>query len=323
MSPGPDTQDSDVFAQTMESSLPVVTPGSKAEVPHTLADNPYLLVLNKKTRALKKKLEKIKKTETLVASGKTLNEEQKVLLAGRSNLECALKEHERVRGLLEEVAKEEVACKKDEAPDPPVVPEESLGLAILNRSNPDLTVEGGSAPEILSVCVGTETEMLQGTEVAAQTDISGPMPPAGMDPGEVAEATAVAVSTAKAAAVVEGREKMRSGVRKLLRLLHVTSRFEARGEQLPSEVDFFSKVLLGKTVLPDEADFESCLEQSTEKAIYYLGDCDGMREVARGLTFQRLEEVVSGLSAQEAASPPVAGPGNFTGPVFDFFADGS
>lgn len=65
----------------------------------------------------------------------------------------------------------------------------------------------------------------------------------------VAAAAAQAAQEKKAAAVegeakglAMGRVEAASGVSKILRLLHVAGRFEAKGDRLPTAVDFFSKV---------------------------------------------------------------------------------
>lgn len=101
--------------------------------------------------------------------------------------------------------------------------------------------------------VGVCTEPLHREDAEAQTDLSGPPPPAGLDPGEVSAAVSAAAVLAseekdKAAeegfdrGVEAGRAEATAGVSKLLRVLHVASRFEAKGERLPTAVDFFSKV---------------------------------------------------------------------------------
>ena len=102
--------------------------------------------------------------------------------------------------------------------------------------------------------IGVSTEPPAATEEAeVQTDVSGPPPPPGLDPRTVSEAVAMAATLAsqekdKAAreaekrGVEKGRAEVAAGLSKVLRLLHVASRFEAKGQRLPSAVDFFSKV---------------------------------------------------------------------------------
>lgn len=77
------------------------------------------------------------------------------------------------------------------------------------------------------------------------------------------------------------------------------------------------KVLLGKTVAPDEADFDGCLDQSVERAILYLDPHNSARDVAPGVNYQRLQEMVAALRDQ-ITNPPAA-----QGPVFNFFGDAS
>lgn len=101
--------------------------------------------------------------------------------------------------------------------------------------------------------VGVSTDPVATEEAAAQTDSSGPPPPPGLDPRTVSEAVAMAATLAsqekeKAAREAEergiatGRAEATAGLSKVLRLLHVASRFEAKGKRLPTAVDFFSKV---------------------------------------------------------------------------------
>lgn len=101
--------------------------------------------------------------------------------------------------------------------------------------------------------IGVSTDPLATEESAVQTDVSGPPPPPGLDPRTVSEAVAMAATLAlqekdKAAQEAEargiemGRAEAAAGLSKVLRLLHVASRFEAKGQRLPTAVDFFSKV---------------------------------------------------------------------------------
>lgn len=70
---------------------------------------------------------------------------------------------------------------------------------------------------------------------------------------------------------------------------------------------------------PDEADFDDCLEQSVERAALYLDPSNASREVAPGINFEKLDEMVSTLREQI-----IAGPDSTTqGPTFNFFADAS
>lgn len=106
---------------------------------------------------------------------------------------------------------------------------------------------------VSSESVGVSTDPVTTEEAEAQTDVSGPPPPPGLDPRTVSEAVAVAatlasqekdsaVQEAEERGVVKGRAAAAAGLSKVLRLLHVASRFEAKGERLPTAVDFFSKV---------------------------------------------------------------------------------
>jgi hypothetical protein len=72
-----------------------------------VADNPYVAVVGRKQRNLKKKLEKITKAEAALEAGKTLDEEQNVLLSTKPQVERALADFAAVRLQLEEVAKQQ------------------------------------------------------------------------------------------------------------------------------------------------------------------------------------------------------------------------
>lgn len=127
----------------------------------------------------------------------------------------------------------------------------------LPHGQPGAEVET-AASEVLvtSESIGVSTDPVATEEAEVQTDLSGPPPPPGLDPRTVSEAVAVAATLAsqekdKAAqeaeerGVVKGRAEAAAGLSKVLRLLHVASRFEAKGERLPTAVDFFSKVCHG------------------------------------------------------------------------------
>lgn len=78
---------------------------------------------------------------------------------------------------------------------------------------------------------------------------------------------------------------------------------------------FRPQVLLGKTVPPDEADFDASLEQSVERALSFIDAKNGSQEIAPGVNFRMLDEIVSGLREQ-IISPP-----DPQGPTFNFFGD--
>lgn len=213
-----------------------------------------------------------------------LNDEQLKLLETKPLLEVALAEHERVRAAMETVAKDlkrEAAELAKLAPPPP-----PLSLSIPAADPPGKTTARGhengdalprgqeqqqqqeeadgaekttveEAPAVETESIGVSTDPPAATEEAeAQTDVSGPPPPPGLDPRAVSEAVGRAATLAseekdKAAREAEERgvekgraEAAAAGLSKVLRLLHVASRFEAKGQRLPSAVDFFSKVCI-------------------------------------------------------------------------------
>ncbi|CAM9421857.1 unnamed protein product, partial [Scytosiphon promiscuus] len=180
------------------------------------------------------------------------------------------------------------------------------------------------------------TDPVHTEEAEAQTDVRGPPPPPGLDPREVSEAVAMAATLAaqdKAQAAQEaeergiekgrkeGRKESTAGLSKVLRLLHVASRFEAKGERLPTAVDFFSKVLLGKTVPPDEADFDDSLDQSVERAALYLDPSNSSKEVAPGVSYATLDDIVSDLRSQIIAGPTTPEAEEDDPSPFNFFGE--
>lgn len=219
-----------------------------------------------------------------------LNDEQIRLVETKPLLEFALSEHERVRRGIEIVAHDEAERARTEAELNPVAtsvsaPECSNGsepievdcaLSIApttGSADPDekridegdgclQTSADQDLPEAPSrrdfqavstkaICVGPDLPPTVESEM--QTDVSGPPPPQGLDPGEVSRAIEAAAATAlkekkdaeaeaEARGLATGRAQGAAGVSKLLRLLHVAARFEAQEERLPTAVDFFSKV---------------------------------------------------------------------------------
>lgn len=225
------------------------------------------------------------------SSVQRLNDEQLKLLETKPLLEVALAEHERVKVAMEGVAKDlerEAAERAKLAPtSPPPRPVTALSInpapephqppapaslsipagdpSDANTPESDAHQDAGSQPAaegdasatpaevVVTDSKGVSTDPVDTEEAGAQTDVTGPPPPPGLDPRIVSEAVAVAATLAaeekdKAAREAEergiekGREDAAKGLSKVLRLLHVATRFEAKGERLPTAVDFFSKV---------------------------------------------------------------------------------
>ncbi|CAM9619404.1 unnamed protein product, partial [Ectocarpus fasciculatus] len=57
---------------------------------------------------------------------------------------------------------------------------------------------------------------------------------------------------------------------------------------------------------PDEADFDDCLGQSVERASLYLDPSNGSKEVAPGVSYATLDDMVSTLRSQIIAGPAAA-----------------
>ena len=79
---------------------------------------------------------------------------------------------------------------------------------------------------------------------------------------------------------------------------------------------FLAQVLVGKTIPPDEADFDGGVEYSVERARLFVNPAYSSHEVAPGTTIKNLEDIVSSIREEI-----INGPAALEEPVFNFFAD--
>ena len=150
-----------------------------------------------------------------------------------------------------------LALEVDAQDSPPEANPTITGAATAEADEAAVAAAAAAAMEAVAALstrtVGISTETPFTEELGAQTELSGPPPPAGLDPEEVSAAVSAAAALAleekekaaeeaEARGVAAGRAEAAAGLSKILRLLHVASRFEAKGERLPTAVDFFSKV---------------------------------------------------------------------------------
>ncbi|TMW61976.1 hypothetical protein Poli38472_009469 [Pythium oligandrum] len=84
-------------------------------------------------------------------------------------------------------------------------------------------------------------------------------------------------------------------VEELLKTLHAVTLHQALGKEIPMVLDYFSKVLLGKTRLPVEVAFEENLAESLEEAKRYLEPSD--KVVACDMSYRDLRAIVDQLAA--------------------------
>lgn len=227
-------------------------------------ENPYIGVANRKSRNLKKKLDKIFKAEAQLKQGKALNEEQLILLSSKASVERALTDIESIKSQLEEVARE-------------------LAKEALQADN----VKAVS----MDVSVATETAVIQ---VAVSTQVEKP---AESEPQPVAKPSAAAVAAPQQpgfdAKFVQNL--VNAQVQKLLRTLHVCSRYQAITDTpLPADVDYFGKCLLGQTSL---GDFQDALQQSVRNASLFLDPVQGAQhEAIRGMSYSELSAFIDELA---------------------------
>jgi hypothetical protein len=171
-------------------------------------ENPYIAVANRKVRNLKKKLQNIQKVEAQVATGKSLNEEQLVLLSTKPAVERAMLDIEALKAQLEEVAKEVGLIELNTA---------AAAAAAAAAAPEEPVVEAPAPVEVAAVTVleaATETQPIEQVAMSTQCDEAQPLaaaPPPASD-GPVYDAEFV-------------QSVLQAQVRKLLKTLHVCSRY--------------------------------------------------------------------------------------------------
>lgn len=193
-----------------------------------------------------------------------LNAEQMKLLETRPFVEAGLVEHERIRSAMEAVALDLKGKEMEEAKlassatavATPTLSPDSInalkGDANDGISTPSTDVDAPSidpSEESTMESVGVATDPIQTEHASAQTELSGPPPPRGLDPAKASIAIAKAAmyaakekEEAEARGLATGRAEMKTGLRKILGLLHATTWCNAKGKSLPTAIDFFSKV---------------------------------------------------------------------------------
>lgn len=115
-------------------------------------------------------------------------------------------------------------------------------------STPSTDVDAPSEDSTME-SVGVATDPIPIEHASAQTELSGPPPPRGLDPAKASIAMAKAAmyaakekEEAEARGLATGRAEIKTGLRKILGLLHATTWCNAKGKSLPTAIDFFSKV---------------------------------------------------------------------------------
>ncbi|KAJ0402625.1 hypothetical protein ATCC90586_010864 [Pythium insidiosum] len=108
-------------------------------------------------------------------------------------------------------------------------------------------------------------------------------------------------------------------VEDLLRTLHAVTLHQALGKDVPMVLDYFSKVLLGKTRPPAEVSFEENLAESMEEAKRYLSHSD--KVMACDTTYRDLRAVIDDLSASLSAVKTKEASEVVAAPEINFFSE--
>lgn len=226
-----------------------------------------------------------------------------MLLNSKQTLERSLKEHESLKSQLEDVAREE-GIKK---PEPESVTAASDGAdEQAERSEPSdapLAAQAGHAQASQS----EQTTQTDGDD-DDETDAAATAAAAAANAAVSEAATVYDASEAPAPESCATSEHLpdRKSVERLLKLLHVVGRYESHScSALPSEVDYFGKVILGKTSLPED-NFYDALAQSVNDAVLYLEHGEQSdNQVANGTTYKQLRGLVDTL-AEDLCQHPTA-----------------
>lgn len=197
-----------------------------------------------------------------------LNVDQLKLLERGPFVEAGLVEHARTQSAIEAVAfdlegKDLEEAKLGSSPSAAATTTLSFdsiqafkGDANNDISTPSTDVDAPSidpSEQSTTASVGVATDPIPSEHAFAQTDLSGPPPPRGLDPAKASIAMAKAAmyvakekDEAAARGLAAGRAEVKTGLTKILGLLHATAWCNAKGKSLPTAIDFFSKVGVGK-----------------------------------------------------------------------------
>lgn len=179
------------------------------------------------------RLERIAKAEQLLAQGKVLDEEQRVLLSSKKAIEKSVTELLNIKQQLEEVAKLEESSKKDGSPasTTEVIPEE--------KEEEDAPAQDAT----------TFTESAEQIAAATMTEVEEPF-----EEPVVPE--------------IDLKEAFNQFIERLIKALHVYERYtHVTSQPLPDTVMYFGRTLLGLTSI---SSFQDTLNNSIRVAGFYL-----------------------------------------------------
>lgn len=241
-------------------------------------ENPYVAVASKKHRNLKKKMEKIAKIEQQLAAGKPLDQEQTVLLNSKRSVEKALQDVATLKAQLEEVAKLQLEEQQGKSGS-------SQPAADEEREVVETSEEQQADYETANVETNTDAQYQLNVEQYAVSTMTEP-------DAEVSRQHEV-----------DHRLDLEEKVNKLVKALHVYQRYkEVTGRNLPDNVDFFGRTLLGLTTI---SGFSDTLQHSTRVTGYYLNDdLAAVNEVVRGCNYLQMAEMIDSLSEEMERVPP-------------------
>lgn len=183
----------------------------------------------------RRRLERIAKAEQLLAQGKVLDEEQRILLSSKKAIEKAVTELQSIKQLLEDVAKQEESEKATSAPAATSAATAETKQEEAETSGQDAATFTESAEQYAA---GTMTEEDEYEAQAPEVDI---------------------------------KEQFNVFIERLIKALHVYQRYtNVTNQPLPDTVMYFGSTLLGLTSI---SSFQDTLNNSIRAAGFYLHVC--------------------------------------------------
>jgi len=272
-------------------------------LPEYYESNKYINLLYKKIRALNKKLDKAKKVEQLAKKKNAqLHEEQKILLNAKYDMEITLRDYKVLLEQFESIAKEEY--------------EQSL-LLTTSKCNQENQTEEMESQELqcfseqsqqteLEEVDDASTQVIVETLEAFTSTIEQELVDAMTGPDD--EIPKVEEESSAEKMSFEKLHFLEKGVFRILRLLHVSTwclvQPSAAGGLVPWEVDFYSKLVLGKA--PSAEEFDRYLQRSVEAALAYIkangvdeyaGNDDPHDVMFAGVSITALDNILNSIEA--------------------------
>jgi len=251
-------------------------------------DNPFVAVVARKQRNLKKKVDRIQTIEEQYRAGKTLDEEQLILVSSKPAIEKQLADFKVIKAQLEDVAKqqsEEEEKKGKKTVEAPI----------------ELIAETTQTEVAEVVASSTQCDVVSATTSATQCSDLPVVEKKTKDvPTVQTTVTGVDATETNAAPVFDPavyRGLLDAQMKKLLKALHVYLRYgDTTQSTLPVNVDFFGKTLLGQTSI---SGFDHTLQGSLRSAGYYVNDeLSTQFEAIRGVKYSQISDTIDELALE-------------------------